>query len=400
VAVVSTVAGRAITERADRVARAMGFLRWSHVICVPDRPSQAHVSARLRAIEHHGADWVLFLEAWPGEMRKLLPPELPVVAWFTRGPGRSSANQAVERNDLFFAETAGGLTALVQGGAPADQVHRLPPAADVDPLESPAMDRASRSRVVVVADLPDDRPEAADVQLSSHVSLWRALQAVLRERADGYRESTADSFLEDAQKRSGVSLAEPSVRDLFLACLRTRIAPAAAARHIVERLAEAGLEVHVFGQGWEGRGAPRVSICGVLPTGPLRQKALETSAWLVLPTLELHRFEIALEALAYGVAVALRAGPTPVAEEHPGFDDVAGALAVYRTSAELLAVLTAGARPLPDEACRTAPLVRRRHSVAERLKSIEGMLACGAPAGAVGTRGASERRTVSMIGST
>jgi len=265
----------------------------------------------------------------------------------------------------------------VRAGHPPEAIVRCPPGAE--DVSHPAIEHEAQPWVArgvdaaMLMDLPDDRPEACNVTLPSHMALWRALQSAVRRNADGYRDALAGELLDDAQQESGTSLADPQVREHFVTLLRIRIAPATLARTSVETLLAQDCRVAVWGDNWPEFGAESDIRRGPIPTGEGLIELLRTARVVVLPDTSAWSVQTALDALAAGTAVVCRAADAPFEREYPELADLTRYLHFYRSQrglADLVHRLSLPVRTESRESREARLSVAARHTVARRLQFI------------------------------
>lgn len=379
VAVLSFETRQATIGQARRIARALRGTGWPCEICVPDAPDRCHLAARLLAVERASADLVLFVNCGPGQMGSLLPVDLPTASWYLPGAGVSAdVVKEAPKHHVSFASSRTLQAALRAVGLPDEGIEPCGPAADTvtfHPLGDPGETvNTSGADVAVLMDLPDDSPEAAEITLRSHVDLWRALQDVVARGIDRYRACDAAEFLEAAQRTSGVTLHDPAVSERFVMLLRSRIAPALAARVAARALTDNGLRPRLWGANWPAEGQGNDWRCGEIPAGGDELNRLFNAARIVvLPDSSLGGVQAALDALAAGAQVVFRRPDGPFEQEYPTLASVAPHLHFYRTGRELVEIVRS--LPAPGEArLRRVEEIRAilaaEHSVAQRLGGI------------------------------
>ncbi len=371
------VDARAVSfEQARRVARALDRLGWSYELCIPDAPNRCHTVARLRAIEAVSADLVLLINGTPGPLSALLPPGLPVVSWFLPGAVAATASAEVPADDrLILAGSARLRDELACAGVPAGAIDLCDAAADVTLFRPPAAPPGAEDRrdLALVMDVPDDRPEAAGVHLTSQQKLWEALREVVRAELDAYREDRAEAFLTRAERLTGTVLNEPGVREQFVGLLRARIAPAALARSAAEALISAGYRLILCGRNWPAHGGAELCAPDGVPAGASLGKLFNKVVGVVLLELSAGSVQMGLDALSAGCHVLCYRGDGSFTEQFPGLRDVAAHLNLYGSSAELLSRVRSLVDPGAIDSPRPAAgreLVETKHSMADRLRSI------------------------------
>ncbi len=395
IAVISTTAGRLAEEQAGRMARALAAQGWVHCVCIPDSPRSCHAAARLSAIHRVQADVVVFINSVAGPFRSLLPPELPVVSWFSPGAAiPAGLAEPLGPHDLFFAASPTHTTRLVEAGVPRDRIERLEVGADV--CMADVRQRAAslgQNRVGIMMDLPDDRPEAAEVSLPSHLTLWRALQRTAESCAADFRQDRLGELFDQATRTSGISVSEPSLRDQFHAVLRTRILPVAMAIESARALARVSL-LNLWGSNWTDRLEIAAELRGPIPHRPELATSFGELNWLVLPVPGPANAQLVLDALSAGVRVAIRAGNASFEQEHPRLAELGPFIQVFRNTRELLKIIRSGPPDTADTGQRAASLIHNGHTLVHRLRAIVDRLRNNSALMARdGTRGVRETQT-------
>ncbi len=381
-------------EHTQRIERALAKLGWPHDVCVPVTPGRCHLTARLETINRVHADLVLLVNCTAGPLRPLIPADLPVVSWYLPGAIVQPIDESNLRpRDLIFACSPEVREALVRSGAPAKSVKYCGAGADdilYHPVSLPGNEQPTNgSEVAILLDLPDDRAEACGIEQTSQVELWNRLREIVLRRADDYRHNDANGFLDDAQRQSGTTLQDPTVRARFVEMLRSRIAPAALARTAAGTLLKNGIRVAIWGHNWprcggrgescSGRGDDASSELGPdarrgpVPSGDALNTVFNTATVVLIPGCSPAAVQTALDALAAGANVILRRPDEPFDRLYPDLASLVPLLSFYTTTSTLMDTLTMlsappGSADDPREAARS--VVRREHTVSRRLSAI------------------------------
>jgi len=251
---VITIDSRRVTlDRVRCIERGLDELGWSYRSCVPDRPDKCHAVARLVAIHEADPDFVLLVNCGPQRLGVTLPANVPLASWYfpeTAIEAGMGAGPSVRH--LACVCTPHLRQAVLQSGVDFTMVKTLEVPAlliiDAPVRKRGRIARASSSSSVVrsaaspthdvlfLADLPEDRPEAANVTLPSHAELYDALRHYCAKRIDDYCPEQAPNWLDVVQKQTGIGFQDPVLRDQFIALIRTRIAPVALALALVRSL--------------------------------------------------------------------------------------------------------------------------------------------------------------------
>jgi hypothetical protein len=378
-------------EHARRIARGLAELGWPYELCIPDSPCRCHVAARLQTVSGVSADLVIMVSGIAGSMSALLPEELPVACWYLPEAVVQAINpEELRPSHTVFACAQSIHDALLRAGVPGECIEHCGPAADSathHPVSLPPGDTGpARMDVAVLADLPDDRPEACNIDLASHVTLWRALQEVVRREADRYHPDIAPELLDEAQRRCGTTVEDSKIREHFVGLLRTRIAPAVIARVAVEALNAERYVLGIWGSNWPVGSGKEGQICGAIPIGDALNRIFNASGIVLIPDPSPIAVQRVLDALAAGAKVVCRRTDGPFERQYPDLADLEPHLHLYRTTGELLQnvrgmknveLRTANERrtdssssPFAIRASALPAVVRREHGIAQRLKAL------------------------------
>jgi hypothetical protein len=379
VAVVSVDVRPASHEQACRVGRALTQLGWPHEICVPDNPRNCHIAARLQAVDRVSADVVLLINTSPGAMHSVLPAELPTISWYLPGSGVASTAGVVvtESQPVFVASKRTG-EELRRTGVPADVIKRCEPSADdttFHPTERSAEDQPLvQTDVALLADLPDDRPEACGITLASHRQLWQAIQETVSKNVSRYRDSLAPELVDNAQAACGVRLQDATLRDQLVSLVRGRVAPACIARATAETLAGSVKTLAIWGRNWSLDSRFRPVHRGPIPVGKALNDVFHLARQVVFTDSSEMAIQTALDALAAGVRVVCRAADDSFDRVHPGLAKLAPHFHFCRTQRELSnnvrRITTLDANSVREEAETARALVLAEHTVSQRVLAI------------------------------
>ncbi|MCH7993947.1 MAG: hypothetical protein IIB57_05830 [Planctomycetes bacterium] len=378
VAVLSVDASPETLHHADRIGRALSTLGWRHAVCVPSAPDRGHVTARLEAIRRSDADIALFINSDAGRLREFIPNDIRLASWILDEACTGSL-ASDERADTcrFFAGSQSILEALIVAGLDREDITLCEPGADPacsggdDPLTEP--DQEMDTPVAIIADLPNDTPEAAGLSLASHLTLWRALRGVAAEHQNASDDDAIEELADMAQRRCGVELQDREIRSQFLERFQSRILPAALVRASVDTLRESDLGFGVWGINWQDEENLEDRYAGPIPHGPARQTLLTGTRVVLLPTTGMAAVQMALDALAMGRRVIWGMRREQLDRDFPALAIVSPYIHFYESKDELREqVAKLAFAPLgSDKQDRDAmQLVRRGHTIVNRLLAI------------------------------
>jgi hypothetical protein len=368
----------ATIELARRIECASRTLAATCEACLPVNPDQCHVAARVAAVERSRADLVFYMNGITPDERSLFPLQLPFVDWLSHGAALRNRTPGGSV-DLVVTESRSDAERVHSAGWPHEQVVLMEPAADIaqNEISEEPGSVDERSAVVVMMDLPDDRPEAAGVTLPSHIALWKALQQEVLHRCDRFAAGDIGDVLRAAQQSSGTMLTDPSLTASFEGWLRLRIVPATMARSLGLALVKNGLQPDVWGQHWPLVGRGRDLRHGPIPSGESLHSHLNRPSWVVIPWFSHAGVQLAVEAMARGSVVVMRGTRDSLIAEYPALVDLADSICWFSTAGELVSTLR-GLIVRHERVAETSRIVARRiraeHTVIARLRGLIGIV--------------------------
>ncbi|MFQ5591044.1 MAG: hypothetical protein ACE5HE_07780 [Phycisphaerae bacterium] len=366
-------------QQCARVRRALEKLQLAHEVCIPDTPRNSHVAAHLNAIDRLPADLVLMINSPYQGIARFLPPHLPVVCWYL--PGTSSQPPPPQESSsctLLFTSCDPHGEMPRHGGAQACSIRYIEPGADNQayyPTHGtpggagrPAID------VVILMDVPDDRAEACDTTLSSHLILWRAIRQLLGEAVDTWTADQAAELVDRAQRASGVTLADPAIREHFAGLARARIAPACRARAVVAVVSASTRRFATWGLNWHLACDHSGVWRGAGPFADQLNDLFNSTRIVVLPDYSPTALQHALDALAAGARVVCHAPDQPFERAHPTLITLQPYLHLFRTRRELRdtlkSLLSQSTGGDDDDTTAARAIVLEKHCVSDRLQVI------------------------------
>jgi hypothetical protein len=207
------------------------------------------------------------------------------------------------------------------------------------------------------------------IDLETHVHLWERICRTAVDRP----EAAASIILEAAQRASGVTIREEHLRERFLGLIRDRLLPAIQTRIVVESLLASGVDVRVFGTGWEQSHVPSDRISAAPAAAEQRNKLYNRAAVVVCPVFHQEVPQVCLEAVTAGACVVLREPGAPMESVRPGLADVLTQLPHARELRPLIQLTGRLARDAGrrKSACREARrAVLDRHLWSHRLSTL------------------------------
>ena len=369
----------ALARRLGHTAQRMG---WAAEVSVPDRPDRAHLLVRLEVIHRHRPDLVVLLNCLKGRLAHYLPRSQPVCSWLIAADSVDAARgEGFPGNQAIFAAGPDICERLKAAGATPEQVQLLEAAADTAvfaPLgEGAPVQPETACDVAVLADAHDPRPEAAGITLASHMRLWNELRSLIGRAPDTWRDESAPKLLKRAERSSGTKITDQELRDRFAVLSRQRLVPTSLTRRSIERLVQEGLEVAVWGGGWEVCDTVRALVRGPIPDARRRNAIYNTAGVVLCPHFDQRTAQTVLDCLAAGGCPLYHRPEVRLARLHPQLGEVLQAVP-HAASLEGMTrearrrVADAEARRAASERARSAVL--ERHSLASRLRTMRDCL--------------------------
>jgi hypothetical protein len=105
--------------------------------------------------------------------------------------------------------------------------------------------------ILLIADLPDPRPESCALQQPAHRKLWAQLTGLVEQAWESPRILDSQRLLARAEHSCGIEIRDPELRDSFLQLLGQVLIPAVALGHVAHVLASLPVALYVVGRGWE-----------------------------------------------------------------------------------------------------------------------------------------------------
>ncbi|MFO0837200.1 MAG: hypothetical protein U1D55_01640 [Phycisphaerae bacterium] len=269
VAIVSLGASPGASHEADRLERAIA--RDGRPAChrALRSPSDALVLPHVRALAEFAPAFTLFVDT-PHSVIPISPPGQVAEWWIdaARVPESLPADDAWR-----LAASPSVAAALRAAGAREDRVREWLLAAD-SPTTSPATEQDDA--VWLVADLPDDRAEAAGVTQPTHVRLWAAARSVIAAAVETAEISRQESLLRASERAGDTEIRDAALRRHWLALLARVLIPASVLETIVRALQAGGMALRLIGGGWsrEPRWASLVAASDAPGLSALCEKSL------------------------------------------------------------------------------------------------------------------------------
>jgi len=241
--------------------------------------------------------------------------ELPVYTLvepeFTAGAGEYWAPERLPRSETFgpadrlICHAGAHRDRLRAAGFSAAQMLLIPPAIALpDTSLAPAETAAGRHRVALVGDVASVDPEQYGLNLPSHVDVWQAACAIVREEALHTRAAAPADILRRAQQRAHVDLQDAVVADSLERGIRDILLPSLTLWTVATQLGQAGIALKLIGRGWDEPKAAAALPGGAVVTLPDGAGAVwEEVAVALWIAPDGHVAPLLLEAPFFGVAL-------------------------------------------------------------------------------------------------
>ena len=127
--------------------------------------------------------------------------------------------------------------------------------------------------IVLIADLPDDRPEAFGIRESTHRKLWRQLRDTASRVWQTARIAEPSKLLVRAERECHVELVDQALRERFASLAEQVVIPSVVLEQLCGALSDERLSVQAVGKGWQrlklsGFSNPAVSLAQWLRLAP------------------------------------------------------------------------------------------------------------------------------------
>lgn len=344
---------------------------YSPVTLLRDAPAEMHPLFLERRLAAARPSCILILDDGPAASACRLPPVPVVSIWTRESEPTPEFFRAAAASKAIFVKGPAQRDALIALGAEPSRIALLPPAARSD-VAAPGP--STSSRILVVADGADPDAQAAGVHLASHLKLWEAASAVLRDRCADYVDDDARRIVFEAERRLDVPLSDNDVRDGLAARLAAHLAPAVIRSTYLHALLDAGIEFDLFGDEWKHDDAlARRNRGSWPPTGDAAAWFAGYGAMVIIePSGRVP--PVVMDAAAAGLALFIRRHPRDETENGLAavFDPAehVNRFAAPQELINMLRRLTRDPGAFADRAAQARRHVSARHTWSHRLERI------------------------------
>ncbi len=368
----------AALEDMECLVRAAQQLGWTVASCRADVPSKRHPTHRLQCVQQINANIVISVGGWSQTLGQLLPAKVSTICWLTS----SSALPTLETADISKIDFVVTPTARVKQyfeSTPIDSDSLLisPPAINAIDEATSVMSSSGNDDsvdVVMVADLPDDRPESFGILLPSQLRLWQAMQDVATAHIkSGIKAASPDDMLADALKKSDIRLKERAISQQFATWLEQQILPARRAIATAEALQQAGIRMALYGWGWAELSDGHFQSVQDSCLQAVRRSAIARAKAIVVPLVHDVELQLMMESLRQAKPVICHGSELSFSEDYPELGRVSNFVDFYHDLDELVSVvqkticLTSNASQKYADA---KSYVLREHTWKLRLQSV------------------------------
>ena len=328
---------------------------------IPDRPDKCHSLSRMQSLTEVEQAGVLLLNGGWGPLGSHIPAKSPAAVWLLPDvPPLTGAIWSSERDDkhvIFAAPEA--IEPAVKAGVDRGRIEVLEVAGDDTnyfPLDVPDNKRFS---VACFADVADLAPAASGIELSSHSTLWNSICDEARRNLN----ATSTEVLDAAERACGVSMEDKSLRGQLIDMIRLRVRPTTLVRSWVEALLDCGVDVRVFGSGWQRSRVPADRVHPRPDTATKNNELYNAARIVICPVMDSDAVQHILNVLMAGGCVVRQGSRSDLQELHPQLYEVLETIPVCSSVGKLGTQVRA---LLADEAARSVACERARVMVADR----------------------------------
>jgi hypothetical protein len=181
-----------------------------------------------------------------------IPPHIPFISVLSL-PGASLGEQVSEISDIekneYFVLGSREDFAVLQKKVQPENLFLMEIAVNQEKFRS--LNKEIDFQVAVIADHPVFDPEKIGINQESHKFLWKKIEELIRQKPLDYSNAQADVFIRRATDMTGIKLMDPELIKSFSFCVKRYLGPGVQVEVMVEKLVREGLEIRIYGSGWE-----------------------------------------------------------------------------------------------------------------------------------------------------
>jgi len=236
------LAARRVSEGLARAAQSLG---WPVLQRATASPRSVHPLAHCRALADFRPDLTIYVGG--AQPRLPLTPSGPNCVWVLAEPEAEAGFPA--DGTLYLAASPMVADGLRRAGVPEQDLLDWYWACEPVPVEPDAP--AAAPAAILVADLPDPRPQTCGIQQSAHQKLWTQLGKIVAQAWETPRILEPAKLLVRAEQACQVEIREPELRTSLLRLIERVLIPAITLEQIAQVLAGQHGDVWALGRGWE-----------------------------------------------------------------------------------------------------------------------------------------------------
>jgi len=253
--VLSVTPNARVSRLGEDLRAAAEQLAWPCTAVLMNTPTVANLLPHARAVTEPLPDAAVLLDHTRAIL-PVIPDGVPALTWL--GPGAGPDGKTIESlgpDDGCVVMTSQTRRRLIDGGLSEERTLALPPAANLGRFaEAPSEAKqfeATDCDVAMIAEAANVDPEACGLKLTTHQTLWRALDELIRSNVDRYHDGLLEELFKQTERRSGVKLSDQQVRSQLMEMAGAALAPTLSRLGMIEALREAGVRVGLWGAGWD-----------------------------------------------------------------------------------------------------------------------------------------------------
>lgn len=254
-AILSLTGSPTADAAAESIRHAAAALGWTAAALTVTEPRHMHPLIHVRHLAEFRPDLLLCVNHGP--TRLPVAVRATTCVWVHDETALPTSDEAHPAR--YLAATPRVVAALESAGVAPPAILPWYWACEAD---SVADESGAGDDVLLVADLPDTRPESCGIAAPTHRQLWeRARQLVVR----GWqtpRILRPDLLLTQAQRETGVELEDAVLRDTVLQLVERVLIGAVVAEQVARAILEDAGRLLVLGRGWD-----RAGLAGILCVG-------------------------------------------------------------------------------------------------------------------------------------
>ncbi|MEW6199228.1 MAG: glycosyltransferase [Planctomycetota bacterium] len=254
-AILSLTGSPTAAAAAESIRHAAAALGWTAAALTVTEPRHMHPLLHVRRLAEFQPDLLLCVNHGPARLPAAA--RATTCVWVHDETALPASNEAHPAR--YLAATPRVVAALESAGVAPPAILPWYWACEAD---SAADDSAAGDDVLLVADLPDTRPENCGIAALTHRQLWERIRQLLVRGWQTPRILRPDLLLTQAQRETGVELEDALLRDTVLQLVERVLSGAVVAEQVARALVEDAGCLLVLGRGWDRAGLAGVRCVG------------------------------------------------------------------------------------------------------------------------------------------